>query len=69
VTDSHCGQATQYISYEDEQSLADKGAFAKANGYGGIIVWTLQQGYLPATASGGRARDAMIQALGDAFLR
>jgi chitinase len=69
VTDPHCGQATQYISYEDEQSLADKGAFAKTNGYGGIIVWTLQQGYLPAAASGGRARDAIIQALGDAFLR
>lgn len=65
VTDAHCGQPTQYISYEDEISIA----FAKQNGYGGIIVWTLQEGYLPAGASGGRARDAMIQALGTAFLR
>jgi chitinase len=69
VTDAHCGHATQYISYEDEMSIADKGAFAKASGYGGIIVWTIEEGYLPAGASGGRARDAIIQALGDAFLR
>jgi chitinase len=69
VNDAHCGTTTQYISYEDEQSIADKGAFAKQHGYGGIIVWTLAEGYLPANASGGRARDAMIQALANAFTR
>lgn len=69
VNDSHCGASTQYISYEDKQSIMDKGTYAKANGYGGIIVWTLAEGYLPANASGGLARDAMIQALADAFIR
>ncbi len=68
VTDTHCGAASQYISYEDETSIADKGTWAKTNGYGGIIVWTLEEGYLPANASGGRAQDAIIQALGTAFL-
>ncbi|HEX7841529.1 MAG TPA: glycoside hydrolase family 18 protein [Kofleriaceae bacterium] len=69
VDDPHCGAATQYLSYEDEQSIADKGAFAKQSGYGGIIVWTLAEGYLPANAAGGRARDSMIQALSNAFVR
>ena len=68
VTDAHCGQPTQYISYEDETSIAAKGSFARANGYGGIIVWTLQEGYLPAGASGGRPHDAMFQALAFGFL-
>lgn len=69
VNDTHCGASTQYLSYEDRQSILDKGTYAKANGYGGIIVWTLAEGYLPANASGGMARDAMIQALADAFTR
>jgi chitinase len=68
VTDAHCGAATQYISYEDETSIAAKGAFSKANGYGGIIIWTLQEGWLPANASGGRAPNALMQALKSAFL-
>ena len=66
VDDPGCGASTRYISYEDETSIATKGAFSKANGYGGTIVWTLQQGYLPATAAHGR--DALIQAVGDSFL-
>lgn len=67
-TDAGCGATTQYISYEDETSFAAKAAFAKANGYGGIIVWTIQEGYLPANASGGRTRTALFDALGSAFL-
>jgi chitinase len=67
--DAHCGTATQYISYEDEASLAAKGAFSRAHGYGGIIIWTVAQGYLPDGAVDGRARDALFVALGDAFLR
>ena len=69
VADAHCGASTQYISYEDEVSIADKGAFATAGGYGGIIIWTINEGYLPANATGGRARTAMMTALRDAFLK
>ena len=66
VDDPACGAPTRYVSYEDETSIAAKGAFSKANGYGGTIVWTLQQGYLPATAAAGRG--GLIQAVGDSFL-
>jgi chitinase len=68
VNDPHCGAATQYISYEDETSIAAKGAFSKANGYGGIIIWTIQEGWLPVGASGGRAQNALMQALKSGFL-
>jgi len=68
VNDAHCGAATQYIPYEDETSIAAKGAFSKATGYGGIIIWTLEEGWLPAGASGGRARNALMQALKSAFI-
>ena len=69
VSDPGCGLTTRYISYEDEASIAAKGAFSRMNGYGGTIVWTLQQGYLASPASQGRSRDALIQALGNSFLR
>ncbi|HEY4186317.1 MAG TPA: glycoside hydrolase family 18 protein [Polyangia bacterium] len=68
VNDPKCGAPTRYITYEDETSIAAKGAFSKTNGYGGIIIWTLQEGYLPAGAAGGRARNALTQALKAAFL-
>jgi chitinase len=37
--ESHCGTAAvQYITYDDETSIAAKGAFSRSNGYGGIII-------------------------------
>ncbi len=38
----------QYVPYEDEESLIAKGNFARDNGYGGIILWTMNQGYVPS---------------------
>ena len=58
----------RYITYDDETSLIAKGTFSKTNGYGGIIIWTLQEGWLPTGASGGRARNALMQALRTGFL-
>jgi hypothetical protein len=49
-------------------SIAAKGAFSKANGYGGIIIGTLEEGGLPVGASGGGARNALMQALKSAFI-
>lgn len=40
----------RYISFEDEQSLMAKGAFTRENGYGGIIIWTINQGYVASHA-------------------
>jgi chitinase len=69
ITDSGCGtQPTQYLSYEDETSIVAKGTWSKANGYGGIIIWQLAEGWLPANASGGRAQNAMMQALKTGFI-
>lgn len=36
----------RYVSYEDEQSILAKGAFSRGSGYGGIIVWTVNQGHV-----------------------
>lgn len=68
VSDPHCGAATQYISYEDEASLIAKGTFTRSRGYGGIIIWTLNEGWLPAGASGGRQPNSLMQALKQGFL-
>jgi chitinase len=68
VNDPGCGAMTRYIPYEDETSLIAKGTFSKTHGYGGIIVWTIQEGWLPAGASGGRAPNALMQALRTGFL-
>ena len=65
---SACGGSTRFIVFEDEQSLLAKGAFSRSHGYGGIIIWTLQQGYLPENAAGGRPRNALMQALRHGFI-
>jgi chitinase len=57
VNDSHCGGSTQYISYEDVTSIVAKGTFSETNGYGGIIIWTINE-MTPET----------MQALHDGFL-
>jgi chitinase len=46
----HCGQAVKYVPYEDEQSIAAKGAWSKQHGYGGVIVWTIEE-LSPATTT------------------
>ena len=48
-------QGCGFVSYEDEQSLADKGAYVKAQGLGGAIVWTVNQGYLASAPLGARS--------------
>jgi len=51
----------------DPQSLADKGAYAKANGLGGIIIWTISQGYLASQPLG--QRDPLLEALRASYLQ
>jgi chitinase len=48
----HAPDGCTYISYDDEQSIAEKGAYMKANGLGGVIQWELNEGYLPLAAAG-----------------
>jgi chitinase len=68
VDDPHCGATTRYISFEDETSIIAKGAFSRSHGYGGIIIWTINLGRLPANAVDGRAPNALFQALKRGFL-
>jgi chitinase len=43
TADSHCGATTQYIAYEDVQSIKAKAAWSRHAGYGGVIVWTIEE--------------------------
>jgi GH18 family chitinase len=44
------GRPITWVTYEDEASVAAKAAYVKANGLGGLILWTLNQGATdPAT--------------------
>jgi chitinase len=40
-----------YVSYEDATSLTAKGAWVKAQGLGGVIIWTISEGYISSGAS------------------
>lgn len=55
----------RYLSFEDEQSLLAKGAFSRRNGYGGIIVWTINQGVVPSHSR----PNFLMDALEKGFLR
>jgi len=59
-------QQCKFVSYDDAQSIAAKGAFVHQNHLGGTIVWTISQGYLPSQPPG--QRDPLMQALRTSFL-
>jgi chitinase len=40
-----------FVSYEDERSIAAKGEFARQNGLGGAIIWSLGEGYMPTATN------------------
>lgn len=63
----HGPEGCTFVSYEDEQSIADKGTYVKDNGLGGAIVWTINEGYRPDQPVG--QRDPLMEALGKAFLQ
>jgi chitinase len=58
--------ACTYVTYEDPQSIAAKGAWAKTQGLGGAIVWTINEGYVPSAGAG--AENALLDAMRAAFL-
>ncbi len=51
----------RYISFEDERSILEKGNFSRTNGYGGIIVWTINQGNVTTHTNPGFLMDALRQ--------
>ena len=53
-----------FLSYEDPISIAKKGAWVKANGYGGTIIWLINEG---VTDSNGT--NPLLTAVKQAFLQ
>jgi len=52
-----------FVSYEDEQSITAKAQWVKANGLGGVMLWTINQGYVAFKDS-----DPPLEAAGRALL-
>lgn len=55
-----------FVSYEDAQSIAEKGALVRAQGLGGTIIWTISQDHLVNRPPG--QRDPLLDAVRAAFL-
>ena len=55
-----------FVTYEDAQSLGDKGAYARNKGLGGLIIWTISQGHLPSLPLG--QRDPLLDAIRTGYL-
>jgi len=51
------------LSYEDERSIAAKGAWVREQGVGGTIIWTINYGYLPRAGT-----NPLLDATAEAFL-
>jgi chitinase len=54
----------KYVTFEDEQSILVKGKFSRDNGYGGIIIWTINQGYVKTHSQ----PNFLLEALANGFL-
>lgn len=55
-----------FVSYEDERSILEKGAYVKQRGLGGTIVWNINEGYRPSLPTA--QRDPLMSALRQGFL-
>jgi chitinase len=53
-----------FLSYEDAQSIAAKGAYANRNGLGGTIIWNVGEGYVPEQVG---QESALLEAVNAAF--
>jgi chitinase len=47
--------ARTYISNDDDESVAEKGAYLKSKGLGGVIHWEINEGYLASAPAGQRS--------------
>jgi chitinase len=59
-------QQCNFLSYDDETSIAAKGAWVRRTGLGGTIIWTIGQGHIPERPVG--QRDPLLQAIKNSFL-
>lgn len=54
-----------FISYDNEQSIAEKGSYVRKNGLGGVMIWAISEGYLSWKTSG--EKDPLMKAIVAAF--
>ena len=60
-------QSCTYVSYDDPTSIAAKGAWVKAQGLGGAIIWEIGEGFVPSGATV-QAQNPLLEATKTAFL-
>jgi len=58
--------ACNFVSYDDAASVAEKADYARSQGLGGVILWTLGQGHLPWAPAG--ERDPLLDAVRTRYL-
>jgi len=63
---AHAPDGCTYVSYDDEQSIAEKGAYVKAKGLGGVMQWEINEGYLSGAPAG--QRSPLLVAIGQHVL-
>ena len=63
---AHAPDGCGYISYDDEQSIAEKGNYIKTKGLGGAIQWEINEGYISGAPSG--QRSPLLTAIGNQIL-
>jgi chitinase len=54
-TSPHPPDGCSYVSYDDEQSIAEKGAYIKSKGLGGVMQWEINEGYVASAPAGQRS--------------
>jgi chitinase len=57
---------TTFVTYDDEQAIAEKGSFVKRQNLGAVMVWTISQGYLGGWKTTGEL-DPLMKAVKSAF--
>jgi chitinase len=60
------GPTAQFLTYDDAAGVAAKGQWAKQNGYGGVIIWTINEGLQYPYGQDGYA-NPLLDAVGQAF--
>jgi chitinase len=61
------GPPTQFLTFEDTATVMAKGSWVKANGYGGTIIWTINEG-LEYPYGGDGYANPLLDATAAAFL-
>lgn len=61
----HGPRGCTFVSYEDEQSIRAKGAWAADQGLGGALIWTINQAHVLGAAPG--STDPLLRTTREAF--